>query len=415
MWDAMSSPLRLLRRLAIESSRLLLEARYGLKRRLGLLGPLQILAYRTYGNERELLVRGRVVEGKPTRPSRETDGTWKNLRNMWRVISRMPIPGARVEAEFQGNRREARTDGRGFFELRIEPRAPLDPGLWQFVPLTLLSPEDNDGSRPEALAQVLTPPAGARHVVISDIDDTVVPTHVTNILRMLRSLFLHNARTRLPFPGVAAFYRALHLDRDGRPANPMLYVSRGPWSLYDLLAEFFNLHGIPIGPVLHLRDWGLSEEGLTRPSPRGHKFRLIMAMLDLYADLPFILVGDSGQLDPEIYAELVEEHPGRVQAVYIRLARPDQVRVAGMRRLAENLRAMGSELVLARDTMDMAVHAAERGWIEAWRLADIAGEKVVGEEPPGLLGGALQPGAWRARHFRPGQAGDEPPDRGRVE
>ncbi len=397
-----------LRRLAILASRFLLQARCGLKRRLGLLGPLQILAYRTYGSERELLVRGRVVEHKDVRPSRETDGLWRNLRNTWRGMSRMPVPGARLAAEFQGRRSEVAADDRGFFELRLTPSAPLEPLLWQVVSLELLEPRP--GSRTvEALAEVLTPPGKARHVIISDIDDTVVPTHATNVLRMLRSLFLHNARTRLPFPGVAAFYRALHLDREGHPANPMLYVSRGPWSLYDLLAEFFGLHGIPVGPVLFLRDWGLSEEGLTRPSPRGHKFRLITAMLELYDDLPFILVGDSGQMDPEIYAEVVERHPGRVHAVYIRLARPDQAREQGVLRLAEDLRRAGSDLVLARDTMDMAVHAAERGWIEAWRLADISGEKAAAEEPPGLLDGMF------ARPHRKTEDGGEPPDHGRMD
>ncbi|EGJ48875.1 App1 family protein [Desulfocurvibacter africanus] len=403
-----SAPIMILRRFAILASRYLLLARCGLKRRLGLLGPLQILAYRTYGNSRELFVRGRVVERKAVRPSRETDGMWRNLCNAWRGMSRLPVPGARVAAEFQGRRSEAVADDRGFFELRLRPSAPLEPLLWQIVPLELLEPRPNPWPV-EALAQVLTLPGTARHVVISDIDDTVVPTHATSALRMLRSLFLHNARTRLPFPGLAAFYRALHLDREGHPANPMLYVSRGPWSLYDLLAEFFGLHGIPVGPVLFLRDWGLSEEGLTRPSPTGHKFKLITAMLELYDDLPFILMGDSGQLDPEIYAEIVERHPGRVHAVYIRLARPDQVREQGVLRLAEDLRQSGSELVLARDTMEMAVHAAERGWIEAWRLADIAGEKAAAEEPPGLLDG------MHAGHGRKTAGKDEPPDRGRVE
>ncbi|MEG6551983.1 hypothetical protein V6C53_17270, partial [Desulfocurvibacter africanus] len=88
-----SAPIMILRRFAILASRYLLLVRCGLKRRLGLLGPLQILAYRTYGNSRELLVRGRVVERKDVRPSRETDGMWRNLCNAWRGMSRLPVPG----------------------------------------------------------------------------------------------------------------------------------------------------------------------------------------------------------------------------------------------------------------------------------------------------------------------------------
>ena len=57
----------------------------------------------------------------------------------------------------------------------------------------------------------------------------------------------------------------------------MLYVSRAPWGLYEMLSEFFQRHGIPVGPVLFLREWGLS---WTHPLPRratDHKQALIAA------------------------------------------------------------------------------------------------------------------------------------------
>jgi phosphatidate phosphatase APP1 len=73
---------------------------------------------------------------------------------------------------------------------------------------------------------------------------------------MLWRLFVEDAQSRVAFPGVAALYRALHAGVSGQEANPILYVSRAPWGLYDILDEFFDLHGIPVGPVLFLREWG---------------------------------------------------------------------------------------------------------------------------------------------------------------
>ena len=64
---------------------------------------------------------------------------------------------------------------------------------------------------------------------------------------------------RLPFPGVAAFLRALYAGAGGGERNPLFYVSSSPWNIYDLLSEFFSLNDIPIGPVLFLRDWGLTD------------------------------------------------------------------------------------------------------------------------------------------------------------
>ena len=100
--------------------------------------------------------------------------------------------------------------------------------------------------------RVLVPPASARFGVISDIDDTVLWTNVRNKLKMVLTIALLNERTRVPFQGVAAFYRALQQGAGGNENNPIFYVSGSAWNLYDLLVEFFQIHGIPLGPILLL-------------------------------------------------------------------------------------------------------------------------------------------------------------------
>ena len=193
---------------------------------------------------------------------------------------------------------------------------------------------------------------------------------------MLWRLFLQRAENRVAFPGVAALLQAFHHGAGSGDRNPMLYVSRAPWSIYEVLESFFRQHDIPVGPVLFLREWGLT---LQRPLPRrgkGHKLELIRNMLDLYRDLPFILIGDSGQRDPEIYARIVREHPGRVLAIYIRNVSQDAGRHRAIGRLAAEVAGAGSSLVLAGDSSVMAEHAARHGLItpaatatvrEAWQ------------------------------------------------
>ena len=70
-------------------------------------------------------------------------------------------------------------------------------------------PETPVSSQAHSPARVLIPSAGARLGVISDMDDTVLQSEITSFVRAARLMLLENARTRLPFPGVAAFYRAL--------------------------------------------------------------------------------------------------------------------------------------------------------------------------------------------------------------
>jgi phosphatidate phosphatase APP1 len=227
--------------------------------------------------------------------------------------------------------------------------------------------------------------------VISDIDDTVLQTDAAHLMRMARMVFLGNARTRLPFKGVGAFYRALFRgtmgkDKPGsaetRSNNPLFYVSSSPWNLYDLLSEFFQLQDIPIGPILFLRDWGISEEELLPTQHRSHKLKVIQNIIDAYPKLPFILIGDSGQEDPEIYAEVVQKHPQRILAIYIRNVSHELKRPEDIRTLAKKVAEAGSTLILADDTIPMAEHAAAQGWIEPASLAEIREEKKADEAPP---------------------------------
>jgi phosphatidate phosphatase APP1 len=156
----------------------------------------------------------------------------------------------------------------------------------------------------------------------------------------------------------------------------MLYVSRAPWGIYDVLDEFFDLHGIPVGPVLFLREWGISWRSPLPRKAADHKQELIRNMLELYSDVPFVLIGDSGQHDPEVYRQIVEEHPGRVLAVYIRNVSRAPRRIAEIEELAVAVAAAGSSLVLAADSLTMARHAADLGLVPESSIPQVAGERL---------------------------------------
>jgi phosphatidate phosphatase APP1 len=188
----------------------------------------------------------------------------------------------------------------------------------------------------------------------------------------------------LPFPGVAAFYRALESGATGAEANPIFYVSSSPWNLYDVIDGFLAAQRIPTGPVL-LRDWDF---GRLTERHASHKGTVIREIFDTYSELPFLLVGDSGQEDPEIYTELVRERPDRVKAVYIRNVRRDVARTERIRALAREVEAAGSTLVLADDTLAVARHAAMHGWIASNALDEIGGEKRDDEGATGAKASA---------------------------
>ena len=302
--------------------------KFDLKLRRGRLSPIEILPYRGHGTAGTLFLKGRVLEGKGITRSSGDDTVWRNLRNMARRFESDEVPKARVRASLDtpGGRAQivATTDKEGFFDVRFDLPAPLEGGTsWRPVELDLLWPKAPGQAEARATGHVLVP-REASFGVISDIDDTVVRSSVTEISKMVRIALLNNAHTRLPFEGVASFYRALQRgvagDTDG-PQNPIFYVSSSPWNLYDLLEDFLDVHGVPAGP-LFLKDWSPT----TVRGHEEHKLGTIRRLLETYADLPFILIGDSGEKDPEIYRQVVREHPGRVRTIYIRDVTSDESR-----------------------------------------------------------------------------------------
>ncbi len=336
--------------------------------RKGRRDPLVIHAYRGYGTSERVRVRGRVLEDEGIPAAGERDSAWRNVLSAVRRLESDEVPGARVGIRFAGATQELVTDAEGYFDTWLAPREALHgDALWHDVALELLAPRDLAVPSPVAIGRVLVPPATAKLGVISDLDDTVVQTGATDARALLRSVFLANARTRLPFAGVASLYRALQEGTDGGQNNPVFYVSSSPWNLYDVLAEFLAIREIPEGPIM-LRDWGLSSRELLPTSHGSHKIEAIRAIIELYPTLPFVLIGDSGQEDPEIYREIVARYPSRILAIYIRNVTPDARRADRIRALAREVAEARSELLLAADTGEVAAHALDRGWIDAAAL-----------------------------------------------
>jgi phosphatidate phosphatase APP1 len=212
----------------------------------------------------------------------------------------------------------------------------------------------------------------AQFGVISDLDDTVIRSDVVNLIKLARNTFLYNSHTRLPFAGVAEFYHALQRGV-GQGYNPIYYVSNSPWNLYDLLVDFFEVRGIPPG-TFFLTDLGLSPTQLIRQNAEKHKLGCIQTLLETHPQLPFILIGDSGEHDPEIYLKATERFPGRIRAIYIRdvsEARRDNA----VQAMIDDAARLGAEMLLVPDTAVAAAHAAERGFISPEALPAIRQER----------------------------------------
>ena len=333
--------------------------------------PFEIVPYLSFGTSTELFIRGRVIEDKGLTLATPDASRWRNFSDTYKRFVSDKVPHARLKVGYPGGEQEVEADAQGYFGEQLTLPEAVSAG-WTEVSYTLLSPQRKGVEAAEAVGRVLVPEADAQFGVISDMDDTVVQTDVTRWVRVAGAVLFGNAHTRLPFRGVATFYRALEQGRGGGP-NPLFYVSSSPWNLYDLLLEFLTLGQIPLGP-LNLRAWRGGTGELFPGEHGAFKQHEIRRILDTFPDLPFILIGDSGEQDPEIYGEIVEHYPGRILAIYIRNV-SGEVRRGAVEALGQRVQEQGSQLVLVSDTLAAAQHALAQGWIEADALAAVRAQK----------------------------------------
>lgn len=181
-----------------------------------------------------------------------------------------------------------------------------DPaGGW--VPYRAIMPRD-DARRPTGRFQ-LVPPDGLS--VISDIDDTIKITEVGDRDRMLARTFL------MPYqavPGMAEQYRWLAAE-----GAVFHFVSGSPWQLYLPLQSFMRASRFPAGSF-HLKHFRIKDSSLWEmfKSQQEYKLGAIGQILEAFPRRSFLLVGDSGEQDPEVYGALARKYPRQVAGIYIR-------------------------------------------------------------------------------------------------
>ncbi len=241
------------------------------------------------------------------------------------------------------------TDKAGHFETRVEfdddfaTACAGGGGRLDYVGVAEPGPEESS---------VLPAGAGSVHLVddvgvsvISDIDDTVKFSNVADKRELLRNTLL---REFIPVAGMPEVYR-----RWRESGAEFHYVSSSPWQLSDPLCRFLGQAGLPAGSM-HLKLFRLKDSTpLGRlPSRKRGKRRTIDRILDDFPGRRFVLVGDSGERDPEIYASIARRRPDQVAGILIREVPAKSSRAKVRERLAKLARRLPTECLTVFQSPD---------------------------------------------------------------
>ncbi|WP_432491059.1 App1 family protein [Kineococcus auxinigenes] len=307
------------------------------------------VAYPCYGGPGWVRVLGRVLLGREGDAAELEREAGRSVRG-WRNFLTVPVAGAEVTVQLGGRRVRLRTDRGGYLDEVVE--VDLPPGEH---PITLTVGPDHEVDE-QALDEVLervdddteggaelAPEAvrehhGTSRVVVvgpqpqlgllSDIDDTVVVTRLPRPLLAAYNSFVLNEKARVPVNGMAEMYRQFVAEN---PGSPVLYLSTGAWNVAPTLTRFLRRSGYPEGPLL-LTDWGPTNTGWFRDGS-AHKRGSLARLARELPQVTWLLVGDDGQHDPQLYAEFVAAAPERVAGVAIRRLTPAEQLLAGGRPL----------------------------------------------------------------------------------
>ena len=352
-----------------------------LKHRLGWLGVPIIVPYMGFSNGREVFITGSVMEDKGLHKPHEDQSLATNMLSMLKRYASDEISGARVEVTFRNHKQHVETNELGIFQYQFAlTNGEISELHFERAHFRLLDRIVEEQPQTEATGKVVMVPELTALGVISDIDDTVMVSHATNALKKLRLMLFRNAHTRVPFEGVAAFYRALQKGRQAKESsNPLFYVSSSEWNLYDLLKDFFAYHTIPEGPLLLQElQHSIYKFWKSGGGTHMHKLQKIGRLFTFFNKLSFILIGDSGQRDPEIYLEAVKKYPERIKAVYIRCVGKGKKKQKHLQ-IAREMSKHQVPMLLINSTTEAARHAIEQGFIDAASMPAIQ-EKAVEDE-----------------------------------
>ena len=327
--------------------------------------PLQIIAFHSYGSNRHFYIRGRALEDDSI--NLEDKGWFKLLVNAFKRFESDEVKNVEINFRLPNDKvLKAKTDEHGYFKCEeyLDDLTTLTneegwlPVVASYSDVSIKRNIINSNRFP---AEILIPANDSEFGVISDIDDTILHTGVVSRLkwRVLFNTFFKGAFSRTPLEGTAKFYHMLHRGKSGEKANPIFYVSHSPWNMYRYLEYFLKKNDFPKGPILLRSMNAIFKKKSQDEKPQ--KQKEIIHILNAYPDFKFILLGDCGEYDADIYIEIANTYPNRILTIYLRSVNHKK-KMLRVKDLFKNYKK--TPVLLVEKTEDAIVHARKHGFIK---------------------------------------------------
>lgn len=269
-----------------------------------------ITSYTGFGTTKQVRVLARVVLRPPKDAGIVQAATDLLHRRGWRNFIAAAKVTSRAEIIIGDLRVPVQADRGGYIDVRIR-----DHGLpvgWHQVLI-----EGAGGASNWAPVHVID--EDQTFGIVSDIDDTILSTWLPRPMVAAWSSLVLTEQARQAVPGMSRLFQQLIA---AHPGAPLIFVSTGAWNTYPMVTRFLKRHGFPRGALL-LTDWGPTNTGWFR-SGAHHKRTCLRELARDLPNIRWLLIGDDGQHDPDLYAEFASLQPDHVAARAIRQLTPGE-------------------------------------------------------------------------------------------
>jgi len=272
-------------------------------------GKDNIEVYYAYGNAHQIVIQGRMEKEKTFKRVKEDDNWFRNLWRRVRQVEGDEIESQTIFALVNHEKFETKGDDEGYFEFNITTRKALKTG-YDKVALNI------EGNSNVHETEVMVIDSEALVGIISDFDDTIIISDVTNKIKLGYNTVFKNYKQRTVVPTMLERFQKILTQNPKDVPSTLFILSGSPQQLFIAVGNFLAFHHFPKHTLILKKVHGNHKDPLI--DQFAYKTQKIEQLIRLYPNMKWIMFGDSGEKDAQVYKAIQEKYPHKVMRYYIR-------------------------------------------------------------------------------------------------
>lgn len=268
-----------------------------------------IKVYHAYGNAHHLVIQGRMEKMKTFQKVMLDDGWFRNVWRRLREVEGDEIKHEHIIASVNDESFVTRGDDEGYFGFDITTEKALDSG-YATIDLQI----ENHANIHKTMTTII----GAEPLVgiISDFDDTIIVSNVTNTIRLGLNTLFKNYKQRTVVPTMLERFEKILAQNPINTPSTLFILSGSPLQLFNSVEAFLIYHHFPKHTLILKKVHGANKDPLV--DQFAYKTQKIERLITLYPNMEWVMFGDSGEKDPQVYKAMAERYPKKIKRYYIR-------------------------------------------------------------------------------------------------